>query len=276
MTNPVIGILGFSGFIGKTLLNDFLQDHEVICIDYKNPIISDLKKVNVIINLTGYSINNPWSKRNKNLFWESRIGVINKFYSLIEKHSITNIEYWINASAIGIYSSFTNEDEYNYIRSSSYLCNLVESWEFAALKFEEKGISVSLLRFGIVLGFKGFLEKYLQFKKLSCILVPGKSQTRFSFISVLEIPLIIRFILSRKLTGPFNICLPESYSYKNINSILRKSNFFLICTIPSLLVKMVFKEQASLFLENSVAFPKRLLDNGYLFRYNDINTLLTI
>ena len=285
-------ITGGTGFIGSTITKFFLQQNNYITILSRGrskvlkPVrviesinqINANEKINIIINLAGSPINKKWNKTYKEILISSRVEVTKSLITLI-KALKEKPDLLISASAIGYYGTQNNkylDETSSYIDDFTHeLCNL---WELEAQKAQELGVRTCITRLGVVLGKNGgALEKILPLFKLGLGGNIGSGKQFFSWIHVDDVIGIFNFLISNKeQKGIYNLTSPSpttnSQFTKALSRTLKRPDFF---TVPSFLIKMVFGEMGDkLLLNGSAVYPKKLLDNGYEFKFKTIESAL--
>ena len=285
-------ITGGTGFIGSTITKFVLQQNNYITILSRGrskvlkPVrviesinqINTNEKINIIINLAGSSINKKWNKTYKEILISSRVEVTKSLITLI-KALKEKPDLLISASAIGYYGTQNNkylDETSSYIDDFTHeLCNL---WELEAQKAQELGVRTCITRLGVVLGKNGgVLEKILPLFKLGLGGNIGSGKQFFSWIHVDDVIGIFNFLISNKeQKGIYNLTSPSpttnSQFTKALSRTLKRPDFF---TVPSFLIKMVFGEMGDkLLLNGSAVYPKKLLDNGYEFKFKTIESAL--
>ena len=285
-------ITGGTGFIGSTITKFFLQQNNYITILSRgrskvlNPVrviesinqINANEKINIIINLAGSPINKKWNKTYKEILISSRVEVTKSLITLI-KALKEKPDLLISASAIGYYGTQNNkylDETSSYIDDFTHeLCNL---WELEAQKAQELGVRTCITRLGVVLGKNGgALEKILPLFKLGLGGNICSGKQFFSWIHLDDVIGIFNFLISNKeQQGIYNLTSPSpttnSQFTKALSRTLKRPDFF---TVPSFLIKMVFGEMGDkLLLNGSAVYPKKLLDNGYEFKFKTIESAL--
>ena len=285
-------ITGGTGFIGSTITKFVLQQNNYITILSRGrskvlkPVrviesinqINANEKINIIINLAGSPINKKWNKTYKEILISSRVEVTKSLITLI-KALKEKPDLLISASAIGYYGTQNNkylDETSSYIDDFTHeLCNL---WELEAQKAQELGVRTCITRLGVVLGKNGgALEKILPLFKLGLGGNIGSGKQFFSWIHVDDVIGIFNFLISNKeQKGIYNLTSPSpttnSQFTKALSRTLKRPDFF---TVPSFLIKMVFGEMGDkLLLNGSAVYPKKLLDNGYEFKFKTIESAL--
>ncbi len=293
-----IAISGSTGLVGTAVSDYFKQKAEIIPIvrshqssaqagqsismDIQNQTIDTqgLEGLDVVIHLAGASIaDRRWSEEYKAEILLSRV----ESTKLIS-NTLANLKYppklFICASAIGWYGH--GEAHQIFIESDpaagDFLGDVCHQWEMATQTAQERGIRVVNLRTGTVLSKKGGA-----IKKMS---VPftlglggklGSGKQMFSWIALDEIPLIIDFIIqNEKISGPVNLTAPNPVTNatftKIFGKVIQRPTVF---PVPSFGARLLFGEMAdSLFLNGAKVIPKKLLDFGYSFKYEDLETAL--
>jgi uncharacterized protein (TIGR01777 family) len=87
---------------------------------------------------------------------------------------------------------------------------------------------------------------------------------------------IIHIIGNDDLSGPINMTSPNAVTNKTFSKALAKSLHrpcFLMTPAP--LLKLIFGEMAELLLFGQNVVPQKLLNNGFTFKHNDIESALT-
>jgi len=285
-------ISGGTGFIGSAITNIFLQqNNQVTILSRGRPKIlkparfiqsinqiNANEKIDIIINLAGSTISKKWSETYKRILISSRVEVTRSLITLI-KSLKQKPDLLISASAIGYYgaqnSNYLDENS-SYIDDFTHeLCNL---WELEAQKAEELGVRTCITRLGVVLGKNGgALEKMLPLFKLGLGGKIGSGKQILSWIHIDDVIDVFNFlILNTEQKGIYNLTSPSPTTNSQftieLGRELKRPTFF---TVPSFLIKMVFGEMGDkLLLSGSAVYPKKLLDNGYEFKFKTIESAL--
>ena len=290
-----IVVAGGTGFIGKKLVEDLSSENEVLVLTrgekkddktvkyikwdpYKQDtdfLANTISGYDAVINLTGESIaNKRWSKKEKDLILKSRIMSTRYIVESIGKAK-ERPKILVNSSAVGYYKKNTDEilDENSGI-STDFLSKTCIMWENEAMKAAKFGVSVSIIRTGIVIGKGGILER------LDKIVRYGFSAYNtdqwLSWIDLEDLSDLIRFIVYRNLNGPFNAVSPNPVQMKDLFSMLEEiENKRRLIRIPSFAVNLLLGEMGRLLLFSSQkAMPKKAIDSGFSFRNTDLKAAL--
>jgi uncharacterized protein len=292
-------ITGATGLVGKELAmlllkngihvnylttsEDKVQNEVQFKGFYWNPekgIIDDdcLEDVGTIIHLAGAPISKRWTKEYKQEILESRILSTNVLNSLL-KNRPHGVRHFISASAIGIYphsyDKVYSEDETAV--DHSFLGKVVEKWEDAAHQIERLGIKLTLVRTGLVLsGAGGALPEMAAPIKLGVGSAFGSGRQMQSWIHIEDLVNIYYFILTEGLEGVYNAVAPYPVSnntlMKSIAKVLNKPYF--MPRIPRFVMSAMLGEMHTLLFSSQNVSAKKILNEGYHFRYLSLDKAL--
>ncbi len=286
-------ITGGSGFIGKALSKK-LRDagHQVIIttrskteskekLTWNPPELIPaeiISNYDTVINLAGESIvSGRWTKVRKELILSSRI---NTTRALIEsiKNSDSRPKTLISASAIGYYGP--HGDEFvteNTPPASDFLAEVCVKWEAEALKAQEIGLRVVLLRTGGVLEADGgALPPMMIPFKLFLGGPVGNGKQWFSWIHMDdEVGIIKHALENESVSGPINATATNPVTNKELSSALgRALNRPSWFSVPGFVVKLTLGELGALLLTGQRVLPEKALKTGYQFKYTDVDEAL--
>ncbi|MGB7401433.1 MAG: TIGR01777 family oxidoreductase [Arcobacter sp.] len=271
-----IAISGASGFVGSSLTKFFSNlDYKILPI--KREILNDktkleelLNKSDILINLAGANIINRWSESYKKLLYSSRINTTQKLVSAI-KNIDNPPKLLISTSAVGIYDNKATYDE-NGTYSNDFLSSICQEWEKEALKAKSENTKVSIFRFGIVLGKDGgALQKMILPFKLGLGGVIGSGEQAFSYIHIEDLLEAYKFVIENSFEDTFNLSAPTPTTNKGLTQALGKTlKRPTILPVPEFVLNIIFSEGAKVLTDGQSAFPKKLLDLGFEFKYKTI------
>jgi len=285
-----------TGFLGQVLIHHFKNKFEeiVILTRGKSQITNGIKYVNwnaksfsgwekelenatVLINLAGKSVDCRYTKENKKEILLSRIEstkILNK--------AVLNCQnppkHWLNSSTSTIYRFSLDKqmDEIDGEIGNDFSINVALSWEKAFFKTETPKTLKTALRTSIVLGKEG--GAFIPLKTLAKIGFGGKQGSGNQFISWIheeDFANAVDFIIEKELGGIINVVSPKPIRNDNFMLKLRKavgfpfgiptSKFFL--EIGSFFIRT----ETELVLKSRNVIPKRLLENGFQFKFGDVN-----
>ena len=285
-----------TGFLGQVLVNHFKNKFEeiVILTRGKSQTIDEIKYVNwnartftgwekelenatALINLAGKSVDCRYTKKNKKEILWSRIDstkILNK--------AVLNCQnppkHWLNSSTATIYRFSLDEqmDEVDGEIGNDFSINVALSWEKAFFKTETPKTLKTALRTSIVLGKNG--GAFIPLKTLAKMGFGGKQGNGNQFVSWIheeDFANAVNFIIEKEITGVINVVSPEPIRNVDFMQKLRKvvgfpfgipmNKFFL--EIGSFLIRT----ETELVLKSRNVVPKRLLENGFTFKFGDID-----
>lgn len=285
-----------TGFLGQVLANHFKNkfDESVILTRGKSKTVDGIKFVNwnaksfsgwekelenatVLINLVGKSVDCRYTKENKKEILWSRIKS-----TKILNEAILNCKnppkHWLNSSTATIYRFSLDKqmDEVDGEIGNDFSINVALSWEKAFFKTETPKTLKTALRTSIVLGKNG--GALIPLKTLAKIGFGGKQGSGNQFVSWIheeDFANAVDFIIEKEMTGVVNVVSPQPIRNIEFMQKLRKAvgfpfgipmnKFFL--EIGSFFIRT----ETELVLKSRNVIPKRLLENGFQFKFGDID-----
>lgn len=277
-----IVIVGCSGFIG-TELKTFFQGSgdEVIGLKVREKssvemLSSKLDGTDVLINLAGLSVFGRWSKAYKDSLYNSRVRTTEKLIMAMQGCK-NRPKRFISSSAVGIYPNDIVCDEDCSELANSFLAHICKDWEKEAFKAEGLGVATIVFRSGIVLAKKGGMLQKMWipfFLGLGGRIGTGKQP--LSWVHIDDLCRAYKKVIEDKnLKGVYNLCAPKSTSNleltRTLGSIMHRVTPF---PVHAWLLRLLFAEGAEFMLEGQKVYPKRLLEAGFEFNYNNIRDAL--
>jgi len=285
-------ITGGTGFLGSALSKSLQSQGFTITVLSRQPetvakycgsdvnAIASLAEItresrfNVIINLAGAPIfGGRWTDARKQLIRDSRISLTNELIASIDRMQ-TKPELLISGSAIGIYG---NQGKTVLTEQSEQLPNfsqqLCHDWEQSALKAEQLGVRVCLIRTGLVIGHNGgFLQRMLLPFRLGLGGTLGNGQQWMSWIHRNDwIKIVHAMIANPRMSGPYNATAPNPVSNseftKTLASTLHRPT---LLPLPAWLLKILLGEMSELVLDSQRVIPDRLIAKGFYFQFNHL------
>jgi uncharacterized protein len=275
-----IAINGSHGFLGKQICKYFEHDYRIIQIireDYlidPNLLAKKLVGADIIINLAGSRISPFLTTRKKKIIYDSRILTTQNLVRAIQLMDVKP-SYFISFSAVGIYSFEGFHDEQSQNFGDNFLASVCTDWErAAAMNFQ--GINVLNLRCGIVLSKdEGMLAAMLPPFRLGIGAVLGSGKQPVPFIHIHDFLSAFRFAIDHRLTGIVNFVAPigcTNFELSDALNLAMKRPF--LFHIPSFVIRTLLGTNSYLVLEGQHVIPKRLLDEGFDFKYPEIGIAL--
>jgi uncharacterized protein (TIGR01777 family) len=136
---------------------------------------------------------------------------------------------------------------------------------------------VVITRFGIVMGEKGgALSQMIPLFKKYIGGPIGSGKQWFSWVPIKDLAEVFAFLIKHpEISGPVNVCSPNPVRNKDLAKALGKAlhrpSFI---PAPGFMVKLVLGEFGSVILEGQRVIPRKLLNNGFVFQYPDVEKAL--
>ncbi|CAJ1316191.1 TIGR01777 family oxidoreductase [Paenibacillus sp. PK4536] len=287
-----IVVCGGTGLVGSHLVPFWLQEnHDITVVTRKlpdasksNPAVeyitwndmeqnpTQLEGVDVIVNLSGETLNQRWTTKTKLELVESRMRTVNIVSKAIEALK-KKPEVVVQASAMAIYGTSDTEtfDERSPKRTMNFPSSLAEQWEAVADSI--KGVRLIKLRVSIVLDkHKGAYP----LMRLPYILMAGgklgSGKQWNSWIHIDDMVRLIDFCVKNKaIEGPVNASSPNPVRYadlgKTIAKVTHRPHWF---HVPSIALKPTLGEMSDILLDGQRVIPKKALDHGFTFLFPEI------
>jgi len=232
-----------------------------------------------VINLAGEGIAEArWSARRKQALLDSRVGVTRALGALLERLN-QRPQVLISGSAIGFYGDAGNveltEGSPAVRRDFTYL--LCDAWEQAAREVAQAAaLRLCILRIGVVIGPGGMLERLRPVYRLGLGAQLGDGQQWMSWIHVDDlVALILRCLETPAASGVYNAVAPQPLPHGRFHRLLaercRRPGFM---RVPGWPLKLMLGEMSVLLLGGQRVLPRRLLDQGFQFRYPEMGAAL--
>tara|TARA_R110002073_G_scaffold53840_4_gene138891 strand:- start:93883 stop:94776 length:894 start_codon:yes stop_codon:yes gene_type:complete len=254
----------------------FLWDVDERYIDEKAFVDLDY-----IIHLAGAGIaDKKWTEKRKKIIIDSRVQSTELLLQTVRKLKIP-IKAFISSSAIGYYGSITSNTvfEESHQPNDDFLGEVCQQWEGSVFKCNNKNIRKVAIRTGIVLSKNGGA---LSKMKTPIITPLGNGKQYMPWIHIDDLcEMYIKALEDESIEGAFNAVSPEHQTNKLFSKILAKSlkKPFLSIGLPSLILKLVFGEMATILLNGSRVSSEKIKGTGFSFKYpilidalEDLNT----
>ncbi len=289
-------ITGGTGFIGRALVGALIEQGYRVCVLTRSPtlaaenlpagvsLIDNLEMLkghvpDVLVNLAGEPLaGRRWSPATKLLFRSSRVEFTNKLFAYFVGRGVYPARV-ISGSAIGYYGNCGDRlvDE-REAAGSDFAAELCGDWELAAKQFEQAGVSLCLLRTGIVLGANGGALKQMLPPFRAGLGGPMGGGGQFmSWIHINDMVRLILFLIERPaIVGPLNAVSSQSITNRDfavaLANVLHRPA---LIRMPAFVLTLMFGEMAKTLLLSSLrVLPTRALASGFEFRYPQLSGAL--
>jgi uncharacterized protein (TIGR01777 family) len=241
--------------------------------------IADDEPIDGIINLAGESLfSGRWTERRKKVLFDSRIGVTQALVGLVSRLQ-RKPAVMVSGSAVGFYGDAGNaeltEDSAARKRDFGYL--LCDAWEQSARPVSRQGVRLCLVRTGIVLGRDGgMLGKLLPLYRLGFGAMLGDGSQWLSWIHIDDmVAILVRAVETPGIDGVFNATAPAPVTqrefHRSLASAVKRPAFL---RVPSVALRAGLGEQSEILLGGQRVYPRRLEQQGFVFRFPDLRSAL--
>ncbi|MDD4143461.1 MAG: TIGR01777 family oxidoreductase [Prolixibacteraceae bacterium] len=279
-----IKITGANGYLGKLITNELEnRGYKFSAISrellYSSPqkLSNELAGSIAVINLAGAPVLRRWSKKNREVIYNSRVKTAQNIVSAVNLlPNELRPKRIITASAIGVYKSDKLHDENSVDFDPGFLGNLVRDWESVWKKLPEN-ISMTIFRIAVVLGSKAVTVKMMALPfKLGIGGKIGNGKQPFPFIHEKDVSEAFLKALDNKLSpGIYNLAAPGQITNEDFTkafaSTLRRPALF---RVPAFVLKAFYGEAAGLLTNSPAVIPAKLLEAGFEFKFPTIEAVL--
>lgn len=285
-------LTGGTGFIGD-FLSRYLEDkgHELIILS-RNPASfrkfekpgrtyvawrSDLSTLiedsDAIINLAGKNLfDSRWNNKVKSEILNSRISATGALVAAIKKSKFKP-SVMISASGVSIYGNKGDQlvDEPS-APGSGFLVDVCKRWEAEANNAAADGVRVVTTRFGLPLGTNGgALKPMLMPFRLFMGGPLGDGRQYFPWIHMEDLCRAILFCINNpEIIGAVNVSSPNPVTMNEFSQVLgRVLHRPSWLKMPALLIRIAVGEVAGTITDSLRIIPRKLMENGFEFKYPD-------
>lgn len=292
--NKII-LAGGSGYLGTLLAKYFgRRANDVVVLtrgahkrkdnirfiewDAKNPgaWIAELEDTDLLINLTGKNVNCRYTSENKHEIYQSRIQSTRVLGEAI-LNCKTPPRVWINASSATIYDDSREQlmTESTGVIGDDFSMDVCKKWEAEFNRFKLPRTRKVITRISIVLGNTGGAISPL--KNLVRVGFGGSHGDGGQFMSWTHEKDICRAMewlyKNENATGIYNLTAPTPIPNRDFMKHLRNAlhtRWGLPLTRTLLEVgSILIRTETELVLKSRKVYPERLLNEGFVFEFND-------
>jgi uncharacterized protein (TIGR01777 family) len=293
MTTMRILITGGTGFIGQALCPRLqAAGHEVVILTRQSSArlpsgvssavtrLDDLDagEFGGVINLAGAPIGDArWTPSRRRLLLDSRVETTAKVIEWMAR-AARRPQALVSASAVGYYGEQGERPITEQTPPTpGFTHELCAAWEREAERAVALGVRVCLMRTGVVLDRDGgALAKMLPAFRLGAGGRLGSGRHYFPWIHREDSTAICQWLLENpQARGAYNAGAPNPVTNAEFTRALgRAIGRPTVLPMPEAALKLLFGEMSELLLVSDRMLPKRLLDEGFKFKYPDLERAL--
>lgn len=290
-------ITGGTGFIGQHLCRRLAaHGHELLVLSRRprkaarllpegTRVLTDLDQISHdepiegIINLAGESLfAGRWTERRKKVLMDSRIGVTEALVALVSRLD-RKPAVMVTGSAVGFYGDAGNAElsEQSPARKRDFGYLLCDAWEQAARPVSRQGVRLCVIRTGLVLGRDGgMLGQLMPAYRLGLGAMLGDGSQWLSWIHIDDmVAVIVRAVETPGVDGVFNATAPTPVTQRDFHhQLAAELKRPALLRVPAPFLRLGLGEQSTMLLGGQRVFPRRLEQQGFLFRFPDLGAAL--
>lgn len=232
-----------------------------------------INKESAIVNLAGATPAHwRWTRAYRARILESRLHAGEAVMQAIERYGPPQV--LVQASASGYYGDRGDE---LLTESSSvgqgFRAMVCQTWEASTVHAQ---IRRCIIRTGLVLDtHEGAFPPLLRFAQLLGSQI-GNGQQWIPWIHKADVAKAIQFLLEqRMLSGPFNLCAPQSATNRDflgtVRHILKR---FPVFPLPTFVLRVLLGELSTVMLDSQHLLPQHLTEANFQFDYSQLDQAL--
>lgn len=292
-----IAITGATGLIGRALATSLSGDgHRVVrvvrdaAVAGPEDVVWDpeagtidaagLEGLDAVVHLAGEPIGAArWTEDTRRRIHDSRTRgtdlLARTLAGLDQRPSVL-----VSSSAVGIYGDRGDEElTEDASHGDDFLARVCIAWEEAADPARAAGIRVVHPRTGVVIAKDGPLIDKVELPfRLGVGGKVGTGRQYVPWISLIDEVAALRFLIDRPIAGAVNLAGPNPATNlemtRALGTVLRRPTVF---PIPALAIRLLYGEMGeTLATVSQRVVPRRLLDEGFVFRHMTILAALRV
>jgi uncharacterized protein (TIGR01777 family) len=288
-----IVLAGGRGYLGNVLINFFKDKAKEIHVLSRtpghgpSPVInhvwngktagawaSCLVGADLVVNLAGRNVNCRYTESARREILESRVDATRVLGEVIAKLAAPP-KVWINLASATIYRHAEDrpQDEESGEIGSGFSVDVCRAWERTFFQFSLPSTRRIAVRTGIVIGpSDGAFPRLRKLVKFGLGGHQGAGSQMMSWIHEEDFARIIEWCLeNNNASGIYNLAAPEAVSNRDFMRFIREAEgapFGLPASASMLRIgARLIGTETELILKSRWVYPKRLLDEGYVFRF---------
>ncbi|MEN2992138.1 MAG: TIGR01777 family oxidoreductase [Bacteroidia bacterium] len=221
-----------------------------------------------VINLAGANVAaRRWTASYKEELWQSRVEVTTQVAAWLKRAAPT--ARLLSASAVGYYGSGLSLTVYTEESppGEDFLARLALAWEAAAQTAPQPPV---VFRIGVVLAPQAKAWQGLRAPfRFGLGAYPAPGRQGFSWVHLEDVARAFLWALEKAdASGAYNLTAPQPLSVRAfVEALGAHTGHTLLFRIPETLLRWGLGEQATLFTRGAYVYPKRLLAEGFEFKF---------
>ncbi|HET6991213.1 MAG TPA: TIGR01777 family oxidoreductase [Bacteroidia bacterium] len=254
---------------------------ETIASGSKADWTKEIDGADLLVNLTGKSVNCRYTEANRKEIFRSRLESTEILGKVIGE-SPHPPELWINMASATIYRHAEDRamDETTGEIGEGFSIEVCKAWEKTFFDCRTPSTRKVCLRVGIVMGRNdGAYPLMRNMAKVGLGGKQGNGKQQFTWVHELDMARIVEWIAeNKKANGVYNCTSPGPIPNKEVMRLIRKTLRVPIgLPSPAWLLKMgavVIGTETELILKSRWVIPKRLTDEGFKFQFPEMENAL--
>jgi uncharacterized protein len=302
MKNPTYKkavVAGGTGYLGTVFLRYAAEQFEEVHVLTRNarpqrgnvhyhewdgcnagPWMRVLEDADLVLNLTGKSVNCRYTQKNKTEILESRVSsTLAVGAAVIICNRVPRV--WINASTATIYRHAEDRPQCEFDGEIGYdfSMDVAQKWEQTFFDIPTPGTRKVALRTAIVLGNGGALPVLAKLSKWGLGGRQGKGTQKFSWIHELDfVRSIFHVLRHQELEGAVNCCAPHPVDNEALMRQLTHYHFNPVALpTPKWVLEvgaLLMGTEAELVVKSRWVLPEKLLRTGFTFTHATLQDAL--
>lgn len=287
-----IAVTGASGFLGTALCDTLrARGHEVVAarrsegeglswsVDRGFDPPDALSGHDAVVHLAGENVGGGrWTAARKAAILRSREDGTRRVVEAIAAAS-PRPSVLVSASGISIYGDTGDREvDEDTPPGEGFLAEVATAWEREALAAKDHGVRVACMRLGLVLGRAGgALARILPLFRVGLGGRLGSGAQWMPWVHVDDaVAAFVHALEHDDARGPMNVCAPGGVTNRDFTRLLARAvRRPAWLPAPGFALSLALGEMSQVLLTGQNAAPRRLLDQGFAFRFARLEPTLS-
>lgn len=295
-----VAVTGATGLLGPRLVKALRSRDDEVVVLSRNPdraserlgvpaVVWDpmagpppaaaFEGVEAVAHLAGEPVAQRWSSAAKQRIRDSRVVGTANLVAGLRSIGEDAPSVLVSTSAGGYYGDRGDTElREDATPGDDFLAEACVGWEASASAATDLGMRVTIIRIGVIIsGSGGALEKMLPPFKLG---VGGPVAGGRQYVSWIALDDVVGLFLAaiggdETWSGPVNACAPQAATNTELSKALgRALHRPAVMPVPGLALKVLYGQMAEIVTASQRMVPARALEQGYEFRYADLDRAL--